>query len=263
MFELFSTAVAEEAVVEAVAEATAEPVVESVVETVAETVAAQPSWFETAFKKFGSFPLWAWCFVGVLLVLGIVLIMSNRKKKVWTVKMMSFGAICMALSSVLSLVRLWRMPMGGSITPASMLPLIVFAYVYGAGPGVSLGALYGIMQFILDGGEFAWAGLLPNLLDYPLGFACLGLAGLFGTAAKSDKDNTVRLVIGTVVGVLGRFFCSFLSGWIFYGEWAPEGWNPIVYSAVYNISYNGVECLICVALAILIGSRLIKAVKKA
>ena len=226
----------------------------------AETPVAEPSWFETAFKKFGSFPLWGWIVVGILLVLGIVLYASSRKsggKKVWTTQMMSLGAICMALSSVLSLVRLFRMPMGGSITPASMLPLLLFAYIYGAGPGITLGALYGVMQFILDGGEFAWAGLIPNLLDYPIGFAMLGLCGLFG----SMSDKRKGLVIGVIVGCVGRFLCSFLSGWIFYGEWAPEGMSPFVYAAAYNGAYMGVECIICVVIAFLVGDRLLKALK--
>ena len=64
---------------------------------------------------------------------------------------MAVGVLCMALSSVLSLIKLWSMPMGGSVTPASMLPLLLFAYCYGVGPGMVLGALYGVMQFLLDG----------------------------------------------------------------------------------------------------------------
>lgn len=267
MFDLIASAIAEEAA--AVSEE-----ITTAVEEVAAPV-AQPgffdsvgTWFQTAFKKFGSFPVWGWFVVAVLLILGAVLFISvrnNKKegKKMWNVKMMSFGAVCMALSIVLSLIRLYRMPLGGSITPASMLPLIVFAYVYGAGPGIALGALHGILQFILDGGEFSFAGFLPNLLDYPLGFACLGLAGLFGMAKKANDNNTLSLILGTVVGVFGRFFCSFLSGWIFYGQYAPEGWNPLVYSAAYNAAYTGVECVICIILVVLIGNRLIKMMKTA
>lgn len=221
-------------------------------------------WLQSAFKKFPEFPVWGWCVVAVLLVLGIGLLLGSRgKKNVWTTKMISVGAICMALSSVLSLIRLWRMPMGGSITPASMLPLLIFAYVYGAGPGITLGAVYGVFQFILDGGSFAWAGLLPNLLDYPLGFGMLGLAGILGSKGKSSANELMYLVCGVMLGVFGRFFCSFLSGWIFYGQYAPEGWNPIWYSIVYNGAYTGVECVICVLLVALAGVRMVKEMRKA
>ncbi|MBQ8082113.1 MAG: energy-coupled thiamine transporter ThiT [Clostridia bacterium] len=213
------------------------------------------------FSKFAKFPAWGWALVGVLLVLGVAVYAwtrSQKGRKLWTTRMMSVGAICMALSSVLSLVRLFRMPMGGSITPASMLPLLLFAYVYGAGPGVSLGLLYGVMQFILDGGEFAWAGLIPNLLDYPLAFGMLGLCGLFGAM----RDTRKGLLIGVIVGCAGRFLCSFLSGWVFYGEYAPEGMSPILYAAAYNGAYMGVECAICIAIAALIGVRLVRELKK-
>ncbi len=251
MFDLFLTS----------AMAEAGEAVEAAAETVAETAAQPESWLSNAFGKFGSFPVWGWIVVGILLVLGVILFSFSRQqngKKVWTTQMISVGAICMALSSVLSLIRLFRMPMGGSITPASMLPLLLFAYVYGAGPGVSLGIIYGVMQFILDGGEFAWAGLLPNLLDYPLGFGMLGLCGLFG----SMKDDRRGLIIGVVVGCLGRFLCSFLSGWIFYGEYAPEGMSPLIYAAAYNGAFMGVECIICVVLTVLVGAQLVRQLRR-
>ena len=96
-----------------------------------------------------------WVTVAVLLVVGVAVYLITRKKgskkSFWTAKTMAVGAMCMALSSVLSLIKLWSMPMGGSVTPASMLPLLLFAYCYGVGPGMVLGALYGVMQFLLDG----------------------------------------------------------------------------------------------------------------
>ena len=73
-----------------------------------------------------------WVTVAVLLVVGVAVYLVTRKKSskksFWTAKTMAVGAMCMALSSVLSLIKLWSMPMGGSVTPASMLPLLLFAY---------------------------------------------------------------------------------------------------------------------------------------
>ncbi len=242
MFSLLSHAIAEEA------------------ETVVEEVAAEPGWLESAFKKFAEAPGWTWPLIILLLVAGTaVLVYQHGKKIQWSTKMLSVGAICLALASVLSLIRLWRMPMGGSVTPASMLPILLFAYAYGAGPGCILGALYGVLQFILDGGEFAFAGLLPNLLDYPIGFAMLGLCGLF---SKSEPDR-LSLMTGIVVGAVGRILSSFLSGWIFYGQYAPEGWNPLVYSIAYNGAFIGVDCLICIVIASMVGLQLIRELKKA
>jgi len=65
------------------------------------------------------------------------------------------------------------------------------------------------------------------LLDYPLAFGALGLAGAF----KKQP------VIGVGIGILGRFICHFISGVIFFGQYAWEGWNVIAYSAAYNATY--------------------------
>ena len=62
----------------------------------------------------------------------------------------------------------------------------------------------------------------------------LGLSGFF-----SNKKN--GLYIGYIVAIIGRFICSFLSGFIFFGEYAPEGMNPVWYSFLYNIFYIGGE----------------------
>ena len=76
------------------------------------------------------------------------------------------------------------------------------------------------------------------LLDYG-GFAMLGVAGLF-------RDRKRGLEIGYLAGCLGRFVCTFLSGWVFFGEYAWEGWHPAVYSAVYNIIYIGAEAILTI-----------------
>lgn len=214
------------------------------------------------FEKFAEFPLWGWILVALLLVAGIVLLVRKKdqpgKKKLWTTKMLSMGAICMALSSVLSMIRLFSMPMGGSITPASMLPMMLFAYVYGVGPGCTLGVLYGVLQFMLDGGNAAAYGFVPMLLDYPVAFGLMGLAGLF----RRLKDTRTGLTLGMIAGCLGRFAASFTSGVVFYGAYAPEGWNPVWYSLVYNGAYMGVECVICALLTVLVGERLVREVRK-
>ena len=135
-------------------------------------------WFQTAFKDFGEFPAWAWIVVAVLLVGGVIAYRSLKggHKTVWNTKMMAMGAVCIALSSVLSMIKIWKMPQGGSITAASMLPLMLFSYVYGMGPGCLVGALYGVLQFII---EPYFLSVPQMLLDYPIAFGMMGLAGLF------------------------------------------------------------------------------------
>ena len=212
------------------------------------------------FEKFAEFPVEGWAIVAILLVGGVALMIPKKggQKTVWTTKMLSMGAICMALSSVLSMIRLFSLPMGGSITPASMLPMMLFAYVYGVGPGCTLGVLYGVMQFILDGGNAAAYGFVPMPLDYPIAFGLMGLAGLF----RRMKNVRIGLSLGKVAGCIGRYAASFASGVIFYGAYAPEGWNPVWYSIVYNGTYMGAECIICAVLTLLVGERLAREAKK-
>lgn len=242
-----------------VTHALAEEAAEKVIEEAAEE---SVSWLSQAFGKFAEFPVWGWVLVAVLLIGGVIAYMAvkGNRKSVWTTKMLSLGAVCIALSSVLSMIRLWKMPMGGSITPASMLPMMLFAYVYGVGPGCTLGIIYGLLQFILDGGNAAAYGIAAMLLDYPIAFGMMGLAGSF----RKLKDVLEGLTYGVALACEGRFLSSFLSGWIFYGIYASDyGFNsPVVYSIVYNIMYMLPECIICVLLALMMGERLIKELKK-
>ena len=213
-------------------------------------------WFQTAFKDFGEFPAWAWIVVAVLLVGGVIAYRSLKggHKTVWNTKMMAMGAVCIALSSVLSMIKIWKMPQGGSITAASMLPLMLFSYVYGMGPGCLVGALYGVLQFII---EPYFLSLPQMLLDYPIAFGMMGLAGLF---FKMDNEN-LGLTVGVVLASVGSFVAAVLSGVIFFAEYAGDQ-NPWVYSIVYNGSYMLPECIICVILCLAVGLRLARQLKK-
>lgn len=159
---------------------------------------AQPSWFENAFGDFAEFPVGGWILVAVLLVGGLVVYrqFKSESKTVWSTRMLALGAVCMALSNVLSMIKLFDMPQGGSVTPASMLPLMLFAYVYGVGPGMTVGAVYGVMQFII---EPYFLSVPQMLLDYPIAFAMVGLAGLF----SKNENRALGLSLGVVLGSLG------------------------------------------------------------
>lgn len=223
---------------------------------VEETV--KESWFTTAFGDMAEFPVWGWVLVAVLLVGGIMLwntLKNSQAKSKWNTRMMSLGAMCMALSCVLSMIKLFEMPSGGSVTPASMLPLMLFAYVYGAGPGLMLGAIYGVLQYLLGG----WFLNVPQvLIDYPVAFAMTGLAGLTSQMKKPE----VGFPIGVAVASFGRYVAAVVAGVLFWAEYAPEGMSPLVYSLGYNATYMTVECIICAVLAVLMGKRLIKELRK-
>ena len=140
-------------------------------------------------------------------------------------------ATATALAYALSLIVPFRLPQGGSITALSMVPIIWFALRRGTKMGVLEGGIYGLVRtmrqpFIVHPVQF--------LLDYPLAFGALGLAGLFKRYP----------VVGAAVGIVGRFLCHFLSGIVFFAMYAPTGTHPAVYSAVYNGSYLAVELVL-------------------
>lgn len=165
--------------------------------------------------------------------LAVVLFVISRKAS-YNTKTLAYGAIAIAASFVLSYIRIFRFPTGGSVTVASMLPLFIFAYIAGPRAGMMAGMCLGLLQFIQDAYFVHWTQFL---LDYPLAFAMLGLAGL---TAKN-------IYIGAVIGSIGRFVCHFLSGVVFFYMYAGEQ-NVYLYSLFYNGSYILPDLIICLAI---------------
>ena len=161
--------------------------------------------------------------VVVFVLLIIISALANKDKKV-SAKQLAFAAVALALATVCSNIRLFRLPMGGAVTLFSMLIVTLIGYWYGSAVGLMAAVAYGLLQMIFD----TYVVSLPQvLLDYPLAFGALGLSGFF-----SDKKN--GLIIGYLVAITGRFLFSVLSGVVFFGMYAPEGMSPLAYSAAYN-----------------------------
>jgi len=164
----------------------------------------------------------------VLLFLGILI--SERGKKPDT-KAMVTSAVLVALSIALNQIILFRMPQGGSITAFSMLPIVVCAYLFGVRRGMMAGMCVGLIDLIFNPYVIH---PIQMLLDYPLAFGALAFAGLMRT-------RKFGLISGYIVGLLSRYFCSVFSGIIFFGQYAPEGFNAFTWSIYYNMTYLGVE----------------------
>ena len=144
--------------------------------------------------------------------------------------------VFIALANVLYLLSKFylpflHLPQGGSITVASMVPLLWFSLRRGLRWGVEAGFIYGLVHMVISGDIYYPTQLI---LDYPLAFGALGLAGAF------QKHP----LAGVGVGILGRFTCHFISGAIFFGQYAWAGWNVFAYSAAYNATYLVPEVII-------------------
>ena len=208
---------------------------------------AEPTWFQTAFEKFGATPGTVWVAVAVLVALAVILFAINKSARKWTAKMVAYGALSIALSFVLSCIRLYRMPQGGSVTPGSMLPIMLFSAAFGVGPGLLTGLAYGVLQY-LQGGWFA--NVWQFALDYLLAFAALGLTGI----AKHLPEKW-GLYPAMILAALCRALSATLAGIMFW-DTAP------VASLIYNGTYLIPDTLICIVLALLIGKRLMRELKR-
>lgn len=175
----------------------------------------------------------AWLALGVILILSILglLYLSHRNDQTPSTahtKKIVYGGICISISFVLSYIRIFHLPQGGSITLASMFPLILYSMIFGPVAGIVAGLAYGMLQLIQD----MWVvNIAQLLLDYPLAFGCIGLAGI---APKAIKNIHLRTFLAVTVALIGRGAMHVISGWIFFADYAPEGMNPFIYSLGYN-----------------------------
>ncbi|MEF9935325.1 MAG: energy-coupled thiamine transporter ThiT [Clostridium sp.] len=174
--------------------------------------------------------------LAISVAIYVIAIKSNKDK--FTPKILVNGSLAVAIAFVLSYLRIFHFAQGGSITLASMLPLMVFAYIYGTKFGVIAGFVYSILQLIQDMFIVHPAQLL---LDYPFAFAAIGFAGL---CRKS-------LPLAVLIAGFSRFLFHFMSGAIFFGEYAPAGQSPFLYSLIVNGTIIGLDTLICFVVSLI------------
>lgn len=156
-----------------------------------------------------------------------------------SVKSLAVCGMCLALACVTSLIKLFSLPTGGSVTLLSMFFITVIGYFFGLRTGIIAAIAYGALQFVLKPEMYT---PIQVIMDYVFAFGALGLSGLFKHSPKSGYN----IIWGYLVGITGRFIFSTISGAVFFAEYAWEGWNPFAYSAVYNGIYVYSEGLLTV-----------------
>ena len=177
--------------------------------------------------------------VAILLLIGVAIFAGGKQKgRRFTTIQLTFSAIAIALAFVTSNIKLFYMPMGGSVTLLSMMFICLIGYWYGPYAGFTTAIAYGILQMIVD----PYILSVPQLLiDYILAFGALGLAG-FGHGKKFGFHW------GYLLAVFGRFVFAVISGVVFFASYAPETMSPLAYSAAYNAAYLAPEALLTLAI---------------
>ena len=218
------------------------------------TVLALVSLFRSLGSEGGTGP-YIVTIVVLLAVMALVICIQRREK--WTSRRVAYAAMCIAMAFILSMIKLFRMPQGGTVTPASLLPLILFSMAFGPVQGIVVGIAYGLLQLIEDPYVIHPIQLL---VDYPMAFGAIALSSL--AMLLPTKDLRVKLPVGVLLGYLGRYFMAVLSGVVFFSEYAGEQ-NALVYSLVYNISYLGIEAVITCAISCIPGfARILESMRK-
>lgn len=175
-------------------------------------------------------------------------------------------ALAVALAAVLNLPFLRvQLPFnfaGGTIA-LNMLPILVVALRRGLMPGIIAGALYGAVDAMIDP---SIVHPVQFLLDYPVAYGMVGLAGLASPAWRRSADAAAAasrwavLLGAMLLGVGGRFAAHWLSGVVFFGEYAPEGQPVWLYSLIYQSTYLLPSFALTLAAALLVFPALERAV---
>lgn len=169
--------------------------------------------------------------VAVLVILFAGVLLSGKKQKTNT-KTMVVSALLVGLSIVLTRITIYSLPQGGSVSLFGMLPIVICAYFFGTRRAVMCGMCVGMIDLIFKPYVIHPIQLL---LDYPLAFGAIGFAGLIFMAKKDG------LIPAYLFGVLCRYICAVISGVVFFGAYAPEGFSPLTWSLWYNVLYLAIE----------------------
>ena len=170
------------------------------------------------------------------IVLVVAATVFSKRNGPFTTREMAYAAISVALSFALSYVKFFALPQGGSVTLASMLPLMLFSYMFGIRKGIIVGAIYGVLQAIQD----PW-------IIHPA-FAMTGLAGIF-KELNIIKKPAAAFTVGAILAGTLRYFSHVFSGIFAFASYAPSGYSAAAWGFLYNtFTFADVAIVIVVAL---------------
>ena len=207
--------------------------------------------------------------------------MKENKKRIEAITLSAIMlAFALSISAICAVLPFLNLPFGGGFTIASMLPIILIAYMYGTKWGILTAFVYSVLQMLLgfntvsafflpgDSQMLWWKAVLVLFIDYVIAYTVLGFGGVFRKKFEIKK----ALVLGSIFAIALRYIAHIISGAIFFGAWAEwfftqEGfyaWGEkileifsgntlaLVYSIIYNGTYMIPEIIITTIAAALI-----------
>lgn len=212
-------------------------------------------YYDTAdgsYGKVNQFALYLGAILLVIAALAAAFLADKGGNFTFDSKSIALAGICVSLSFALSYIKLWDLPQGGSVTLVSFLPIMLFAYLYGAKKGLFVGFVYGLLQslqdpYIIHPAQF--------LLDYPVAFAMAGFAGVLKNV--NMKSPQLKFALSALIGGAMRYVAHVLSGAFAFGAYALDAGvsNVFTYSLAYN-SFVFVDiALVIIAGVLLLSSK--------
>lgn len=190
-------------------------------------------YYDGGYGEVNQTALYVCAAVLLVAVTAAAFLLGRKDKRPFDSRCIALAGICIALSFALSYIKLWEMPQGGSVTFASLLPVMLFAYVYGPKKGVLVGLIYGVLQAIQDPYIIHPAQFF---LDYPIAFAMVGFTGAFSEVKALGKLPQVKFVLGAVLAGALRYLSHVLSGVFAFNAYALDQGQTDYW--LYSLAYN-------------------------
>lgn len=171
--------------------------------------------------------------VAIALAIMVAAFCFGKKKGFNDTKSIVYGAVSIAMSFALSYVRLFKLPQDGSVTFASLLPLMIYCAMFGTRRGLIVCLIYGFLQALQDPYIIH---PLQFLLDYPIAFGMIGVSGIFFERTPLKKHPLFAFVAGATLAVLLRYASHVCSGVFAFADYAnlKKYDTALAYSFGYN-----------------------------
>lgn len=222
--------------------------------------------FWSSYFEDISIPVWQFILAIVLFIAALIAIViiveavtktKHEGRPHSATRDLTYGAVCLALSFALSYIPLYSMPYGGTVTPASILPLLIYCYYFGLRKSVPVASAYMVLQLIQ--GPYILS-VWSALLDYFVPYTCIAVMGILSFKAEkfqllSADEKPVKAHINFFIGVaiyfVIRYASHVLAGYLF---WAGDlvGWAAWSYSLIYNASFLVPDTIIAIIAGIFV-----------
>lgn len=168
------------------------------------------------------------------------------------------SAMMLALATILSFVKIIELPFGGSITLASMLPMVILSYRFGFLWGLLSGFVYSLIQLVFGLNNLSYATSVAAavaiiMLDYVLAFSCTAVGGLF----RKMKSQSSAITLAAFLTCIIRFICHTVSGCTVWAGVSVPTADAMLYSLIYNAAYMLPETIITAVFAVYLSSALV------